>query len=106
MLEKELLLSLTLSDDAALAYHRLMIQYRLHDGDLPDDDKRIANLIKFSARRWKRVRPELEREFVVVGGRWRHECEDQDIAEAKRISEERSEYGKRGAKAKWGGGHG
>lgn len=48
--------------------HMLIAYWQL--GCLPDDDRMLAQLTRLSLRRWKGLRPSLERMFEMPG--WRH----------------------------------
>lgn len=84
MNSEELLISMSMSDDAALAWQRMLLLYRIQDGVLPDDDATVARQIGFSVRDFKKVRPQLEAQFHVADGCWRHDAEDERIAAAER----------------------
>jgi len=98
---EEMILSLSLSDDAALAYHRLILVYRARDGVVKDDDQKLARMVGFQARRWKRIKHELLEYFTVTDGYLRHAAEDAEMAEVKQRADSRSKAGKRNADARW-----
>ena len=99
--KEELMLSTSMTDHGALAYHRLIMHYRDRDGLVRDDDRKLARVVAYPLQRWRKVRPELLEHFEIVDGYWRHAEEDGAIAEAKRKSKARSHAGKRGADARW-----
>lgn len=91
----ELAISTSMTDLAALAYHRLMMRYRLNGGPLKDDDGVLARGAGLSARAWKKARPEVAEWFVIEGGLWIHDKENADIAESQELSKTRSAAAKR-----------
>lgn len=40
------------------------------DGSLPDDDAVLARIVGFDLKKWKSIRPEIERFFKIMRGRW------------------------------------
>jgi uncharacterized protein YdaU (DUF1376 family) len=93
----ELTISTSMSDIAALAYHRLMMRYRLNGGPLKDDDGILARGAGLSTRAWKKARPEVAEWFVINDGLWIHEKENADIAKAK----EKSKNNTRAINQRW-----
>jgi uncharacterized protein YdaU (DUF1376 family) len=53
------------------AYGR-MIRWYWRNGPLPDDDVKIARIIRMDLKRWRKVREVLSPFFVISGGAWRH----------------------------------
>jgi uncharacterized protein YdaU (DUF1376 family) len=97
----ELNISKSMTNEAALAWHRLMMHYRMSDGIVKDDDRKLARVSGFSLRMWRKIKPELLEHFTVVNGHLRHASEDEAIADAKKKGDARREAGKRGAAARW-----
>ena len=83
--ESELLASMRFKPLAALAYHRLLIVYRLNEGPLPDDDAVLSRLICFAPKDWADIRSQVALEFTVADGLWINAEEDGDIAESREI---------------------
>lgn len=40
------------------------------DGSLPDDDSRLARIVRFDIKAWRKVRPAVSQFFVITEGRW------------------------------------
>jgi uncharacterized protein YdaU (DUF1376 family) len=75
----------TLSLPARGAYITLLAHYWEGKAALPDDDRRLARLSGAGAQ-WRKIRPEIERLFVVADGLWRHEHLDYEIAYLRYVS--------------------
>jgi uncharacterized protein YdaU (DUF1376 family) len=75
----------SLSLAARGAYTTLLLIYWETKRALPDDD---AHLAQFSGagRQWRKIRPELERLFVVADGVWHHDHIDHEIAYFQYVS--------------------
>lgn len=89
-----------LTEREMVAALRLSLAYVIADGDLADDDKRMASITKLSAKAW----PELRDKLLLLGlgrveaGQW---IDDDQLANL-RIQRNVSARGKRGAQARWG----
>jgi hypothetical protein len=82
------------------AWLRLSLAFVIADGDLADDDKRLASITKLSARAWSELRDKLLLLGLgrVEAGQW---IDDDQLANL-RIQRAVSERGKRGAQGRWG----
>lgn len=83
-----------ISDDADLATRRLIDACFKRGGCVPDDDLRIARIIRFEIERWKNVRSEVLQFFRKAKGLVHHQHIDAEIRKAKRLQEARSLGGK------------
>ena len=72
--------------------YMLLIMHYWQNGDLPDDDARLARIVRMSDAEWSAARPVIRPKF---GDGWRHERIEGEIKEA----EKRIEAGKRGGEA-------
>lgn len=77
----------------------LMIAWRADDCALPDDDKRLAQMLGISAARWGKLKGTVMAFWTVTEGRW---IQKRLQKERKFVSEKRAVQAER-AKAKWGG---
>jgi uncharacterized protein YdaU (DUF1376 family) len=89
-----------LSNEHIGAYLRLCIWYWTN-GPLPDDDDQLASIIRDN-RRWRSIRPKIEKFFIVGGGVWTHPFLDGELAKAREIGAKRGISGKEGAARRWG----
>ncbi len=86
-----------LSRDEHGAYLLLIMAYWRGAAPLPDDDKRLASIVKASLREWKALRPVLAEFFMVGDGLWRHKRIDHELGKAKDNQAQRSAAGKASA---------
>lgn len=68
------------------AYLHLIMHYWQHH-ELPDDERKLAQIAKLSAHQWKKLSPTLK-QFFHDG--WKHKRIDGELAKASEISEKRS----------------
>lgn len=85
------------------AYIRLLGQMWLQGGALPCDPERLRRLAKMSRECWPRVWSRLRDYFTVDGDRLTQKRLSAEYARAIRQREIRSQKGKKGAAARWGG---
>lgn len=71
-----------LSRDEHGGYLLLLMAYWRASGPLPDDDKRLAAIVKASPREWKALRPVLAEFFTVADGCWTHKRVEQELADS------------------------
>lgn len=84
------------------AYGRLVRHY-WKNGPLPDDDAKLARIVRMDLKRWRRVRPTLAAFFMVADGTWRHKRVDEELvrwAEKRAKAIERAAAGGRAKAAK------
>lgn len=68
--------TLLLSEDEFAVYMRLIIQYYKHDGELPNDDTKLAKLTRTNIRKFRKVWKTISSYFVFDNGNVRHlKCE-------------------------------
>lgn len=82
------------------AYVRLVDWYWVN-GPLPDDDKKLALIIRDN-RRWKKLRPVLVAFFQRRDGFWYHKRVDAELAKARVIDASRHQVAKTAAAKRWG----
>lgn len=79
------------------AYCLLIAAYWQGRQPLPDDDDRLARIVKLDAKAWKGMRRSLSRFFDVGDGLWQHGRIEEELAKASEISQKRQRAGKRSA---------
>lgn len=79
------------------AYLLLIMDYWV-GGPLPDDDVALAQVACLGVREWKKVRPVIERYFVVKDGEWLHERVEEERERAERLSAARRDAGSKGGR--------
>lgn len=83
------------------AYLLLLMAYWRDGQALPDDDEELRAITKCERAEWKRVRPVLQKFFVVGEGVWWHKRVEQELAGSKQRAEKASSKAKAGAQARW-----
>lgn len=71
-----------LTRDEHGGYLLLLMAYWRARSALPDDDKRLASIVKASSPEWKRLRPTLAEFFTVDVGLWWHKRVEAEIENA------------------------
>lgn len=74
--------TMTLTTQQHGAYLLLLFAYWRNRGPLDDDDEDLASVVKASSLEWKKLRPKLERFFIVADGRWSHKRADDELQKA------------------------
>ncbi len=92
-----------LSRDEHGAYLLLIMAYWRGGAPLPDDDKRLASIVKAGLREWKTLRPVLAEFFVVGDGLWRHKRIDRELLAAGEKKQNQHERAKTAANLRWKG---
>ena len=54
------------------AYFLLILNYWQRGGRLPDEDRRLAGIVKMEVPDWLLIRPVMQDFFVVMDGYWHH----------------------------------
>lgn len=92
-------LHLTLAEEGA--YRRLIDEYMVSKGPLPDDDRVLARIIGVSFEEWTAVAKSVRTFFHTTNGKLQHKrCEKELHAQAKRV-QEKKEHAQKAARAKW-----
>lgn len=84
------------------AYILLILDYWVSGEPLPDDDHQLRNITKISSHNWKKIRPLIEKKFIVKDGLWHHKRIDEELDRALKNMENASIKGKKGSDARWG----
>ena len=84
------------------AYILLILDYWVSGEPLPDDDHQLRNITKISPHNWKKIRPLIEKKFIVKDGLWHHKRIDEELAKALINMEKARIKGKKGAEARYG----
>lgn len=84
------------------AYLLLIAEYWVTGTPLPDSNSQLSAITRLSQKRWRMLRPEIERYFSVQDGVWRHGRIDDELAQAVDITKKRSRAGLAGAEARYG----
>jgi uncharacterized protein YdaU (DUF1376 family) len=66
----------------------LMAAWRTPTCSLPDDDERLARMAKVGAKKWRKLRPVMERFFTVEDGQW---TQNRLLKERDRVETSRSQ---------------
>lgn len=88
-----------LTFDERAAYWELL-QHQWVKGSVPDDDGKLATILRIDIRRWRRMRKAVLGYFDLVEGRWVQPRMARDRDEATRSLTIRRESGSLGGKAK------
>jgi uncharacterized protein YdaU (DUF1376 family) len=90
---------LTLIED--IVYRRLLDEYWVTGKPLPDDEKRLATIVKMSLKQFKIVFPAVKRFFKSTGQSLTHRRVDEELA----IIEEKSQKYAKNAESRWSNGN-
>lgn len=66
------------------------------EGELPDDDKLLANICEIDVRTFRKYKPVLTGFFYRTADGWRHQRIDDDLTKITRIRAQRSLAGQKG----------
>jgi uncharacterized protein YdaU (DUF1376 family) len=77
----------------------LMIAWRSDDCSLPNDDKRIAQMLGITAAKWGKLKPTIMAFWTLTGGRW----SQKRLAKERKFVSEKSEKNAQSAKSRWNG---
>jgi uncharacterized protein YdaU (DUF1376 family) len=91
--------SLSLAEDGA--YRRLIDEYMLNRGDLPDDNQALARIIGVGLDEWLAVAPRVRTFFRFKEGRLIHKRCEIEIAAQNRRMERFSARGQKAALKRW-----
>lgn len=94
--------TMELTRDEHGGYLLLLFAYWRAGAALPDDDRRLASIVKASPAEWKRLRPVLSAFFQVTDGLWWHKRVESELAAAAAKREKASARARSGANARWG----
>jgi uncharacterized protein YdaU (DUF1376 family) len=89
-----------LSTEAHGAYLLLLMVLWKSGGEVQNDDKILARIVRLSPAKWDRIKDDVLEFFNVVENKIFHNRVTQEIQKAKNLGEVRSEVGKRGVQAK------
>jgi len=89
-----------LSTEEHGAYLLLLFNYWQAGKALPDNNERLARIVRLSNERWISVRDTLAEFFQVVDGEWRHSRIDDDLFSVSLKIEQTSKAGKASAAAR------
>ena len=92
--------TLHLSTEQVGAYLLLLMAMWNAGGSLPDDEAKLARIVRMSARKWRAVAADLMPFFERAGGAVRHKRLTRELQKSEEKSELRSNAGKLGAAAK------
>jgi uncharacterized protein YdaU (DUF1376 family) len=91
-----------LSRDEHGGYLLLLMTYWRVGGPLPDDDKRLAAIVKATPKEWKALRPVLAEFFTVADGVWVSKRAEQELADSLVRKEKAASKAQAAAQARWG----
>jgi uncharacterized protein YdaU (DUF1376 family) len=90
-----------LTRDQHGAYLLLLMAYWRNGGPLPDDDDRLAAIVKASRKEWKLLRPAVVEFFNIDLGVWRQKRADTELAVSARRAAEATTKASAAANARW-----
>lgn len=90
-----------LTRDQHGGYLLLIMEY-WNTGPLQDDDEELAAIALADVREWRKLRPKLERFFVVTEGLWRHSRIDRELDRWGERKAQAIERARAAAAARWG----
>jgi uncharacterized protein YdaU (DUF1376 family) len=96
--------TLHLSRDEHGGYLLLIMAYWRSDNPLPDDDKKLAAIVRATPKEWKTLKPVMAEFFDCSNGVWRHQRIDQELVAAGANRAQKSAAGKASAVKRWGNG--
>lgn len=73
------------------AYFLLLLAYYKNQGPLPDDDKKLANIVKETVTVWLCLRSAMTKFFKIEGGKWVHPRADREISRRKSVQAARQQ---------------
>lgn len=77
----------------------LMIAWRSGDCSLPDDDKRISQMLGVTVAKWRKLKPTVMAFWSLDNGRW----SQKRLAKERKFVNEKREKNKQSAEARWAG---
>lgn len=84
------------------AYLLLLMACWRNDGSLPDDNKRLAAIVKAAPREWNSLRATLAEFFTIDGGVWSQKRLSGELAAARSNREKSAQRAKNAARVRWG----
>lgn len=90
-----------LTRDEHGAYLLMLMTYWRNGGPLPDDDRRLAAIVKASPKEWKALRPVMAEFFNVANGVWTQKRVDSELMDSAERSEKAASRAKKAAEARW-----
>jgi uncharacterized protein YdaU (DUF1376 family) len=76
------------------AYFLLILNYWQRGGKLPDEDRKLAGIVKLEVQDWLMIRPVMQEFFVVMDGYWHHIRIEKEFAKVRAKSIKASHAGK------------
>lgn len=74
--------TIALSCEEHGAYFLLLMDYWRRQGPLPDDDVKLARIVRLPMKRWLVLRPSIAEFFQTAGAEWHHRRVDREISNA------------------------
>ncbi|WP_018507087.1 YdaU family protein [Thiobacillus thioparus] len=84
------------------AYLLLLMACWRNDGSLPDDNKRLAAIVKATPREWNGLRATLAEFFTIDGGVWSQKRLSGELEAARSNREKSAQRAKNAARVRWG----
>ena len=82
------------------AYLLLIMDYWRRQGPLPDDDAKLAKIVRLPARRWAVVRETVAEYFQVADGWWHHKRIEGELSKTARQYQRRVDQTKAATEAR------
>ena len=92
--------TLSLSAEQVGAYMLLLMAMWNADGKLPNEERKLATIVRMSLKKWRSVAPDMMSFFHVEDGSISHRRLTKELQKSERQSQSRSAAGVRGFQAK------
>ncbi len=90
-----------LSTEEHGAYFLLILDYWSKRGPPPDNDERLARIVRLTEDRWRAIRSTISEFFQIEDGRWQHGRIEDELRKAKEIRLANHERAKNAAAVRW-----
>lgn len=82
------------------AYLLILMTMRRSGGYLPDDDRKLANIVKMTLAKWRKIAPDLRALLIAEDGKLTQKRIKNDLEKQRVLSLKNAENGKSGGEAK------
>src|SRR6266852_624393 len=82
-------------------YLLLIMACWCNSGLLPSDDLQLSAIVRLPVAKWRAMKAVIAPFFSITDDGWQNKRVTEELANSVTITNERSEAGKRGAKARW-----
>ncbi len=78
----------------------LLATWRNHGRPLPDDDQRMARVVRMTPARWRKLKPIIAEFFEIIDGKWHQKRLEKEWKNSQNYRQKMRENGKRGGRPK------